>query len=99
LIIVENGEKLPRCKRCGGRVWVKYRDVIFQHDDLRVIKGVIQDFRAWRGRNPQTILSPALFNRWARRAEEKLVVKTFYDRLPWRLNPPLGLHSQGGGGE
>lgn len=92
LTIVRNGMKLPRCQGCRARVWVNYEDVVFQHDDLRVIKGVIQDFRAWRGRNPRAIVSPALFNTWARRIGEKLTMRTFYDYLPWNLD----FHAQGG---
>lgn len=92
LTIVRNGVKLPRCRDCRARVWAKYEDVVFQHDDLRVIKGVIQDFRAWRGRNPEAIVSPALFNTWARRIGEKLTMRTFYDHLPWNLD----FHAQGG---
>lgn len=93
LLIIRKGGKLPRCGGCHKRVWVKYGDVVFQHDDLRVVKGVIQDFRGWRGRNLGAIVSPALFNMWARRIGEKLTMRTFYDHLPWNL----GFHAQGGG--
>ena len=85
LTVVKNGVKLPRCRGCHARVWIKYNDVVFQHDDLRVIKGTIQNFRAWCGRHPRAILSPALFNRWAWRVEEKLTMGVFHDHLPWNL--------------
>lgn len=85
LTVAKNGAKLPRCQGCRARVWIKYNDVVFQHDDLRVIKGTIQNFRAWRGRHPRAIVSLALFNRWAWRVEEKLTMEVFHDHLPWNL--------------
>jgi len=96
LVIVKNGEKLPRCNGCGGRVWVKYRDVIFQHDNIHIIKSVVQNFRAWRGRHPQAMVSPVLFNMWGKRVEEKLSIRVFYHHLPWRLKLPPDPHAQGG---
>lgn len=85
LIPIKNGEKLPMCRGCHKRVWIKYDDIVFQHDDLRVIKDTIQNFRAWRGRHPRVIVGLALFNGWARMAEEKLAMRAFYAYMPWNL--------------
>ncbi|GAJ22612.1 unnamed protein product, partial [marine sediment metagenome] len=43
-IIVKRGEKILWCRKCGARVWVKPRDIVFQHDDLRVIKRIIAGY-------------------------------------------------------
>lgn len=85
LVIMERGQKLVKCHGCGQRIWVKYTDVVFQHDDLRVIKDTIQYFREWRGRRPRAIVGLALFNGWAMRAEEKLAMRAFYAYMPWNL--------------
>lgn len=67
LIIVRNGEKLPRCGGCGGRVWVKYGDVIFQHDDLRIIRRIIAGVKGCIGSGKP--FPPAfMLTRWKNRA-------------------------------
>ncbi|NVM57954.1 MAG: hypothetical protein HWN51_07540 [Desulfobacterales bacterium] len=86
LIVVKKGEKLPRCGGCGKRVWVKYGDVIFQHDDPEVARIIIQSLKGWQGRG-KTIdrLPVAKMGAWARRAEERIGVGLFYKFLPWNL--------------
>ncbi|MBA7665815.1 hypothetical protein ES703_73889 [subsurface metagenome] len=90
LILIKNREKLPRCKGCGKRNWVRGEEVIFQHDILEVVETVISALKGWQGRG-KTIdrLPVAKMGEWARRAEgrleEKAEVKSFHDHLPWNL--------------
>lgn len=92
LIVVKNGEKLPRCNGCKKRVWIKYEDVIFQHDSLEVLKVVVSSIKGWLGcgkRRSLISLPTSKINEWARRAENRIEerrgVGLFYKYLPWNL--------------
>lgn len=92
LIVVTDGEKLPRCNGCKKRVWVKYEDVIFQHDSLEVLKVVVSSIKGWQGcgkRRSLISLPTPKISEWARRAkkriEERTSVELFYNYLPWNL--------------
>lgn len=85
LIISEPGEKYPHCTKCGRRVWVVDRMPLYEHDDLHVLREMIQYFRAWRGRNPHATISIQRFSEWGERIEQRLTVQRFYELLPWHL--------------
>lgn len=90
LIVVRNGEKLPRCNGCGHRIWVRSEEVIFQHDNLKIVKMVVSSVKGWQGRGGEIYrLSMSKLNNWAGRSEKRIEgraeVKHFFDHMPWNL--------------
>ena len=97
LIVVRRGEKLPRCGGCHRRVWVKYEDVIFQHDRLEVLKVVVSSIKGWQGcgkRRSLFSLPTPKINEWAARAEKRIedraMVRRFLGLMPWNLKAKGG---------
>lgn len=83
-IIVKRGEKILWCRKCRARVWVNPHDIVFQHDDLQVIKRIIAGIHGWRG-SGRPFVPTLYFKSWERRAEAKIEMDVFHDHLPWNL--------------
>lgn len=97
LNVMKQGEKLPRCGGCHKRVWARLEDVIFQHDNLKVVKMVVSSVKGWQGRGRQIYRLPmSKLNEWARRSEKRIEgrteVKHFVAHMPWNLE---GVHTHG----
>lgn len=90
LNVMRQGEKLPMCGGCGERVWARLEDVIFQHDNLKVVKTIVSSVKGWQGRGGEIYRLPtSKLREWARRHEKRIEgrveVEHFFAHMPWNL--------------
>lgn len=89
-IVFEKGQKTAKCRKCGRRLWLAGLPVIYQHDDLRFVKRVINGLHSWRVRGGLWHTRPRIML-WEKKYRAHLQKPTQGGRGTNRLAPPTSL--------